>query len=273
MRGKAGAFAREWSSRRVIRALSIPLFCAALVSCLKPVENTQGSWPGIYRDSSGAAGTGISELSVDLAGKKDFSFFLRLIQENGFTREISGTASYTGRNAIFSKDGIDLAFALEESSPSAILITEGASKTLSADGFKPSLRLPRESVRGLDSAETVPGEASPSAGERASGNAFKFGYYLPEGVDPKADALPESFVFLFFDKDSMTARELSMFEGNMTEGRELGAFTVRDDSLQIQAKDPKTGKKKTAEWKRSAAGVVVSDSGQRYFFWKGNLQE
>jgi hypothetical protein len=270
MSRKAGAFV---GVLRFCCAASILLSCAALVSCRKPVEDTQGSWPGIYRNSGGPAGTGISELSVDQAGKKEFSFFLRLIQENGFTREISGAAAYKGRTALFSKDGIDLAFALEESNPPAIMIREGATKTLSADGFAPSLRLPRESVRGQGAADTVPGEASVPAGAPAAGSAFKFGYYLPEGVDPKADALPESFVFLFFDKENMNVREISMFEGNLTEGRELGTFTITDDSLQLQSKDPKTGKKKAIEWKRGDAGVLVSDSGQRYFFWKDNLQE
>lgn len=259
--------------RAALRVILAASALAALASCPKPIEDTQGSWPGIYRASAGEVGTGISELSVDRAGKREFAFFLRLIRENGFTREISGTASYKGRSAAFSMDGVELAFALEEGNPPAIVVTEGSSKILSSGGFSPSIRLPRESVRGLGADDAVPGEAPASGGAPSVGGAFKFGYYLPEGVDPKADALPESFAFLFLDKDGMKAREISMFEGSMTDGREIGPFTVTDDSLRIQSTDPKTGKKKSLEWKRSGDGVVVSDTGQRYFFWKGNLQE
>ena len=261
------------ASRAAVLACAFLLPAVILLSCAKKAEDTRGLWPGIYR-AAGDAGSGIAEMSVDGADGKEIGFFLRLVKDNGFTREISGKAAYSGRKAAFSREGVDLSFSLGEDQ--SILIEDGASKTLAGDGFGPSLRLARETVKRGGGAEELPGPGGAASGPGASeppGKAFKFGYYLPEGADPNAQALPESFSFLFFDKESMTVRLLSMFEGNMTEGKLLGAFTAGDEALSLKAKDEKTGKAKNLEWKRSGSDVVVTDSGQRYFFWKDNLQK
>jgi hypothetical protein len=272
----------EWDSRQ--RAPRFPAFllalaiCAIPCSCLKPPEDTQGLWPGIYRGAADEPGSGFSEMSVDQAGKKEISFFLRLIQENGYSREISGKASYKGRTAFYSQDGIELSFTLEEGPAPAIIIADGATKILESEGFKPRLRLARESMRTTadGSGPAIPnGDSIPAATALGpeTGSSFRFGYYLPEGADPNADALPESFAFMFFDKNGMTAKEISMFEGMTNEGRVLGTFTVQDDSIIIRSQDPKTRKKRELAWKRQGRDILVSDSGQRFFFWKDDIQK
>lgn len=203
-------------------------------------------------------------MAIQGAGKGSFLFALALSRENGYTRELAGRASYKGREARTSGDGYEIVLTLDEGEEPGLLM-DISGPMMEAEGLAARIGLKRRTEDKKTEAAPTPAGISAEAGE------FRFGYYLPEGA--LGDALPESLEFLFFDREGMKVREIRMFEGMSDEGRELGAFSISEEAIRISRKDSKTGKTAERLWKREEGGAVVNESGQRFFFWKANLEE
>lgn len=259
----AGRFRAEtrFRARRPARAAVLAATLAlSQASCAKP---DAVPWEGEYSGESDSAQTSLATLAIGKAKKGLFPFSLVLMKDNGYSREVAGVARCKGRAASFKGEGIEIGFEIAEGEADGIRVEAGG-EAIGAEGFETRMRLERRPL-----AVTAPEASASPASESAKGD-FAFGYYLPEGSD--AQALPESLSLLLFAREGMKAREVLMFEGSLSEGREFGIFSVEEGRVVAKSKDPKTGKTIETSWTREADGRLKNDSGQRFAFWKDNLE-